>query len=100
MAPALATHREIGIGEMPVHKMKFVLVNNMVPRNPSVCEACSRRLGLGYLHDLSTSKQYCGIECCPQWGLESGSVGSIVPATPFELAVGWPRLTVEVASAL
>jgi hypothetical protein len=24
-------------------KMKFVVVNNMAPRNPSVCATCSRR---------------------------------------------------------
>jgi hypothetical protein len=27
-------------------------------------------------------------------------VGSIAPAYPFELAATWPRLTVDVASAL
>ncbi len=53
------------IGEMPVRNMKFVLVNNMVPRRPSVCTACSRPLERGYLHDLSTSKRYCGIEATP-----------------------------------
>ena len=40
---------------MPVHKMKFVLVNNMTPRNPTVCAGCSVPLERGYLHDLSTS---------------------------------------------
>jgi hypothetical protein len=30
----------------------------------------------------------------------SGFVGSIAPAIPFELAVAWPKLTVDVASAL
>ncbi len=83
-----------------VHKMKFVVVNNMAPRNPSVCAACSRPLERGYLHDLPTSKRYCGIECYPQWMVVSEFVGSIAPATPFELAVAWPKLTVDVASAL
>jgi hypothetical protein len=54
------------IGEMPVHKMKFVVVNNMTPRAPCVCVACSRPLERGYLHDLSTSERYCGIACYPQ----------------------------------
>jgi hypothetical protein len=35
---------------MSVHRMQFVLVNNMAPRNPSVCAACSRPLDRGYLH--------------------------------------------------
>jgi hypothetical protein len=85
---------------MPVHNMKFVVVNNRAPRRSSVCTECSRRLDRGYLHDLSTSKRYCGIECYPQWIMVSGFIGSIAPANPFELAVAWPMLTVDVASAL
>ena len=85
---------------MSVHKMKFVLVNDMAPRRPSVCTACSRPLERGYLHDLSTSRRYCGIECYRQWAVVNGFVGSIAPATAFELAAAWPRLTVDVASAL
>jgi hypothetical protein len=52
------------------------------------------------LHDLSTSKRYCGIECYPQWMLASGIVGSIAPTNPFELAIVWPKLTGDAASAL
>ena len=85
---------------MSVHRMQFVLVNNMAPRNPSVCAACSRPLDRGYLHDLSTSRRYCGIECYRQSAVVNGFVGSIAPATAFELAAAWPRLTVDVASAL
>jgi len=78
--------------------MKFVVVNNMAPRNPSVvCAARSRPLERGYLHDLSTSKRYCGIECRP---LARGIVESVATTNPFALAVAWPTLTVEVASAL
>jgi hypothetical protein len=85
---------------MPVHKLKFVLVNNRAPRRPSVCTECSRPLEWGYLHDLSTSNRYCGIECYPQRMVVSGFTGSLAPATPFEFAVAWPKLTVDVASAL
>jgi hypothetical protein len=67
---------------MPV-KMKFVLVNNMAPRNPSVCAECSQPLERGYLHDLSTSKLYCGIECYSRWRVVSGFVGSVAPTTPI-----------------
>jgi hypothetical protein len=99
MAPELV-NREIRIGEMPVHKLKFVVVNDMAPRRSSVCTECSRPLQRGYLHDLSNSKRYCGIECYPQWTVVSGFVGSIAPVNPFELAAAWPKLTVDVASAL
>jgi hypothetical protein len=98
MTMELASEPQDKAREMPVHKMKFVLVNNMAPRDPSVCAECSRSLTRGYLHDLSTSKRYCGIECYPPWIL-SGFVGSIAPAA-FELAVAWPKLTIDVASAL
>jgi hypothetical protein len=90
-------HRRIRTGEMPVHKIKFVVVNNMAPRNRSVCVACSRLLERGYLHDLSTSRRYCGVECYP---LATGFVGSVSTANLFELAIAWPRLTVDVASSL
>jgi hypothetical protein len=30
----------------------------------------------------------------------SGFVGSVVPMNPFEFAIAWPTLTVDVASAL
>jgi hypothetical protein len=85
---------------MPVHNMKFVLVNNVAPRKPSVCTACSPPLERAYLHDLSTSKRYCGVECHPRWMVVSGFVGSIAPTNPFELAIAWPMLTVDVAFAL
>jgi hypothetical protein len=85
---------------MAVHRMKFVLVNDMAPRRHSVCTECSRPLERGYLHDLSTSKRYCGIECYPQWMVVNGFVGPIVSASPFDLAIAWPKLTVDVASAL
>lgn len=89
-----------GIDEMPVHKMKFVLVNNMAPRKPSVCAACSRPLDWGYLHDLSASNRYCGIKCYPQRMVFGGFDGLIALTNPFELAIVWPKLTVDVASVL
>src|SRR5882757_8954557 len=83
------------IDEMSAHKLKFVLVNDMAPRKPSVCTECSRPLDRGYLHDLSTSKCYCGIECHPQWMMVSEFIGTIGPTDPFELAFAWPKLTVD-----
>ena len=77
---------------MSVHNIRFVVVNNMPPRNPSACAACSRPLEQGYLHDRSNSRHYCGVECYPL----SKFVGSIA----FELAIAWPKLTADVASAL
>jgi len=82
---------------MPAHNLKFVVVNNRAPRNASVCAACARPLEEGYLHDLSISRRYCGIECYP---LMSGFVGSLATAHLFDLTVAWPELTIDVASSL
>jgi hypothetical protein len=85
---------------MPVHTMRFVLVNNRAPRNHSVCAGCSRPLDRGYLRDLSTSQRHCGIECHTRLTVVSEFIGSIGPASPIDLAIAWPKLTVDVASAL
>jgi len=80
--------------------MKFVLVNNMAPRRPSGCVECSQPLGWGYLHDLSSSNRYCGVECYPRRMVIGGFDGSIALTNSIELAIAWPKLTVDVASAL
>lgn len=85
---------------MSISTMKFVVVNNVAPRNPAICTACSRSLEAGYLHDLSSSKHYCRMECYPRRMMVSGFAGSVVPMNPFELAIAWPMLTIDVASAL
>jgi hypothetical protein len=85
---------------MSVRKMKFVLVNDIAPRGTAICRACSRPLGQGYLHDLSTSRRYCGIACYPRWMVVGEFVGSFSPTDLFELAFAWPKLTVDVATAL
>jgi hypothetical protein len=101
MALELANAPQDGrVGEMSVQKMKFVLVNDMAPRKPSVCTACSRPLERGYLHDLSTSRRYCGVECHARGMAVSELLESVAPTNPFELAIVWPKLSVDVASAL
>jgi hypothetical protein len=85
---------------MSVRKMKFVLVNDIAPRGTSICPACSRPLEQGYLHDLSTSRRYCGIACYPRWMVVGEFVGTFSPTDLFELAFAWPKLTVDVAAAL
>jgi hypothetical protein len=80
--------------------MRFVLVNDMAPRVASVCTACSRPLKRGYLHDLATSRCYCGIACYPQWMGMSGFSWAFASANAFDLAIAWPKLTADVASAL
>jgi hypothetical protein len=84
---------------MPVPRIKFVLVNDMVSCEASNCTQCARPLHQGYLRDLSTSNRYCGIECYPRL-LVSETSGPIAPANPLELTMAWPQLTFNVAPAL
>ncbi len=81
---------------MSVHAMKFVVVNDRAPRTATVCAACARPLERGYLHDLSISRRYCGVECYPP----VSGFGSVATANAFEPAIAWPKLTVDVASSL
>jgi hypothetical protein len=95
-----STTKNSEIGAMAIRKMKFVLVNGIALRGTSICPTCSRPLGRGYLHDLSTSRRYCGIACYPRWMAVDEFVGSFSTTDLFELAVAWPKLTVDVATAL
>jgi hypothetical protein len=65
--------------------MEFVVVNNMAPRKPSVCAARSRPLERGYLHDLSSLRRYCGVDCHPRWMVASAFVGSVTSTSLFLL---------------
>jgi hypothetical protein len=43
--------------------MKFVLIRYGNPHEPSTCTRCSCLLQEGFLCELSTRKQYCGLPC-------------------------------------
>jgi hypothetical protein len=80
--------------------MRFVLVNDRTPRTPSVCTACSRPLESGFLHDLSTRRRYCGIECHPGQAMNGEFIRWLAETNPLALAIGWPKFTADVMSAL
>ncbi|WP_354120159.1 hypothetical protein [Bradyrhizobium sp. LA6.12] len=75
-------------------------MNNTVPRGSAVCATCSQPLEPGYLRDLSSSKRYCGIACYPRQMMTTSFVGLAVAMDLYALAIAWPTLTVNVASAL
>jgi hypothetical protein len=81
---------------MPANRMRFVLVNDIAPRKTLICSGCSRQLERGYLCDLCTRRRYCGIACYHRWTF----CGFVIPTDLFELAVAWPKLTLDVATAL
>jgi hypothetical protein len=80
--------------------MKFVLVNQRIPRTRSACASCSQPLQRGYLHDLSSHSRYCGIECYSAQMMNGWFISLPVQTNPSALVGLWSKLTVEVASTL
>jgi hypothetical protein len=80
--------------------MRFVLVNDRTPRIPATCAACSRPLGDGFLHDLSTHGRYCRVGCYPGQAPNKDAFHWKAETNPFVLAFGWPQLTVDAVSVL
>jgi hypothetical protein len=46
--------------------MRFVLVNDRVPRESSICARCGALLATGYVRNVSSRRSYCGYACCTQ----------------------------------
>ena len=60
--------------------MNFVLVNDGTPRAPSVCAHCSTPIGLGYLRDVSSQRQFCDRECYVRYSKEAAGTRSLAAA--------------------
>jgi hypothetical protein len=80
--------------------MKFVLVNQTIPRTRPACAACSGLLQRDYLHDLSSHSRYCGIECYSAHMANVSPLPLPAQTNPFEFVGLWSTLTVEAASTL
>jgi hypothetical protein len=50
------------IGKFP-HRIRFVLVNERVPRTDEHCALCSRIVENGYVRDSRTRLIYCDTQC-------------------------------------
>jgi hypothetical protein len=48
--------------QFPTH-IRFVVVNNRVPRTDAQCAQCSRKIEQAYVHELQTRFLYCGAQC-------------------------------------
>jgi hypothetical protein len=49
--------------DVPVHGMRFVLVNERSPRADASCAACRTRIDRGYVRDAQTRLLYCNAQC-------------------------------------
>jgi hypothetical protein len=59
--------------------MRFVWVNDRVPRISSKCAQCGASLKTGYLRDVSSRLPYCGYECYPG---SDGLASAGIPQNP------------------
>jgi hypothetical protein len=54
--------------------IRFVLVNNRVPRMDQHCALCSGLIEKGYVRDSRTQLIYCDTQCFPGWVYEATPV--------------------------
>jgi hypothetical protein len=43
--------------------MRFIVVNERLPRRPSFCVMCDQRIEAGYLREIGTHLTYCNHDC-------------------------------------
>ena len=54
--------------------IRFVLVNNRVPRMDEHCAVCGGLIEKGYVRDLRTRLIYCDTQCFAGWAYKAASV--------------------------
>ena len=48
--------------QFPAH-IRFVVVNNRVPRADTLCALCGTKIKKAYIHELRTRFLYCDVQC-------------------------------------
>jgi hypothetical protein len=56
------------------HGIRFVLVNNRVPRADEHCALCGGLIEKGYVRDSQTRLVYCDTQCFAGWAHEAAPV--------------------------
>jgi hypothetical protein len=51
-----------GPAQFPAH-IRFVVVNNRVPRVDALCALCGAKIKQSYIHELQTRFLYCDAQC-------------------------------------
>jgi hypothetical protein len=65
----MSTDLTFATGRFP-RAIRFVLVNNRVPRTDQHCALCGGLLEKGYIRDLQTWLIYCDTRCFAGWADE------------------------------
>jgi hypothetical protein len=55
-------------------RIRFVLVNNRVPRTDERCAPCGGLIEKGYVRDSQTQLIYCDTQCFAGWAHEAAPV--------------------------
>ena len=48
-----------------LHRTRFVVVNDRIPRTDGYCALCGRIIERGYVRDSQTRLTYCDMQCFP-----------------------------------
>jgi hypothetical protein len=69
----MRTDLTFGAGRFP-QAIRFVLVNNRLPRTDQHCALCGGLIEKGYVRDSQTSLIYCDTQCFAGWAHEAAPV--------------------------
>ena len=69
----MSTDLTFATGRFP-QAIRFVLVNNRVPRTGQHCALCGGVIGKGYVRDSQTRLIYCDTQCFAEWAHEAAPV--------------------------
>jgi hypothetical protein len=69
----MSTDLTFATGQLP-QAIRFVLVNNRVPRTGQHCARCGGLIEKGYVRDSQTWLIYCDTQCFAGWAHEAAPV--------------------------
>jgi hypothetical protein len=69
----MSTDLSFATGRFP-RAIRFVLVNNRVPRTDQHCALCGGLLEKGYVRDSQTQLIYCDTQCFGGWAYQAAPV--------------------------
>jgi hypothetical protein len=69
----MSTDLTFATGGFP-QAIRFVLVNNRVPRTRQYCAQCDGVIEKGYVRDSQTRSIYCDTQCFAEWAHETPPV--------------------------
>ena len=69
----MSTDLTFATGRFP-QAIKFVLVNNRIPRTGQHCALCGGLIERGYVRDSQTRLIYCDTQCFAGWAHEAAPV--------------------------